>query len=120
MDIAQTGIPFNGYGWDRLTGRTGAMLILFFRSPGTVELELTPVEGVLLDQGDWEQVRVRVGLDPLVLTSSGEIPGGRRLTFTRRSRSADPLLLEVTFIALTAPNDSLGLSKFRLERVRVR
>jgi len=120
MDIGQTRIPFNGYGWDRLTGRTGAMLILFFRSPGAVELEVRPVEGVFLDQQDWEQVRVRVGLDPLVLTSSLEIAGGRRLTFTRRSRPADQSLLEVTFVALASPNDSLGLSKFRLERVRVR
>ena len=61
-DIIESGIPFNCYGWDRRTGLTGAMVVLFLRSPVGVELELRGVEGVSLDQRDWDQVRVRIGL----------------------------------------------------------
>ena len=117
-DIIDSGIPFNCYGWDRRTALTGAMVILFLRNPVGVELELRGVEGVPLDQGDWDQVRVRIGLRSPRLESSLESTGGRRLTFMRPSRPAVQSRIEVAFIALTGAEESLAPSKFRLERVR--
>jgi hypothetical protein len=111
-------IPFNGYGWDPPTGRTGAMVIFFLHDAEGVELELKPVDGVSLDQGDWNQVRVRIGLELLILESSSDSTGGRRLMFWRPSIHDHPRI-EVAFIALTRPEDSLGASKFYLKHVRV-
>jgi hypothetical protein len=112
-------IPLNGYGWDQSTGRTDAMVVLFLNDADGVELELGPLDGVPLDQDDWEQVRVKIGLQLLMLENSSESNGGRRLTFRRPSIRSDHQRIEVAFIALARPEDSLDASKFQLTHVRV-
>ena len=114
------GIPFNGYGWYRENGRTASLVVFFLSGAQRVEVELRPVDGEYIEQRDWDQIRVKIGLEDLRLERSRQTSEGRTLTFTRSSRIDDPSRIQIAFIALTNPNDSAGGSKFRLQRVRWR
>ena len=111
-------IPFNGYGWDQGTGRTASVVVLYLRGAGRVELELSSVEGKHLTQSDWDQIRVKIGLEELREESSQVTPEGRKLTFTRSSKIADQSQIEIAFIALTNAKNSAQASDFKLQRVR--
>jgi hypothetical protein len=110
-------IPFNGYGWWRPAGRTSSIVVLFLPGTTRLELDLRPVEGMAVAQGDWDQIQVKIGLDQLALESTSEYADRRTLRFTRAPKS-QPSQVEVAFIRLTEPEASLGQSKFQLERVR--
>ena len=112
------GIPFNGYGWDRGNGRTASLVVLYLRGAERVELELSPVEGKHLKQSDWDQIRVKIGLEDLRRESSQVTPEGRKLTFTRSSKITDQSQIEIAFIALTNAKNSAQASDFKLQRVR--
>ena len=111
-------IPFNGYGWDQGNGRTASVVVLYLRGAGRVELELSSVEGKHLTQSDWDQIRVKIGLEELRQESSQVTPEGRKLTFTRSSKIADQSQIEIAFIALTNAKNSAQASDFKLQRVR--
>ena len=112
------GIPFNGYGWDRDNGRTGSLVVLYLRGAERIELELSPVQGSHLKQSDWDQIRVKVGLEELRRESSQATPEGQKLTFTRLSKIPDQSQIEIAFIALTNAKNSAQASAFKLQRVR--
>jgi hypothetical protein len=114
------GIPFNGYGCERADGRTASIVVLFLFGAPRVELELRLVEGLQVDQSDWDQIRVKIGPEELQQESSKETPEGRTLTFTRYSKLADPARIEIAFIAMTSSNKSSRRSKFKLQGVRWR
>ena len=114
------GIPFNGYGWYRADGRTASIVVFFLRGAQRLEVELRPVDGERVAQSDWDQIRVKIGLEELRRESSRETPAGRTLTFTRASTIADPARIEIAFLALTNAKQSSRRSKFQLQRVRWR
>ena len=113
-------IPFNGYGWRRADGRTASLIVFFFPGAQRVELELRPIEGARVDEKDWDQIRVKIGLEELKRNPSLQTTENRSLTFTRSSKPVDPSRIEIAFIAMTSAEKSLSGSKFYLERVRWR
>ena len=114
------GIPFNGYGWDRADGRTASVVVFFLRGAQRLDLELGPVAGKQIEQSDWDQIRVKIGLEELRRERSKETAKGRMLTFTRSSQVTDPSRIEIAFVALTNAKRSSSRSKFQLQRVRWR
>jgi hypothetical protein len=114
------GIPFNGYGWQRPEGRTASIIVFFFPGAQRVELELSPIEGRRVDEKDWDQIRVKIGLGELKRERSLQTAESRILTFTRSSKTIDPSHIEIAFIAMTRAEKSLRGSKFYLRGVRWR
>ena len=113
-------IPFNGYGWHRENGRTASLVVFFFPGAQRVEIDLRPVEGKRVEQSDWDQIQVKIGLENLRLESNRQTLQGRTLTFARSSRNTDLSRIEIAFVALTDAKHSARGSKFLLQRVRWR
>ena len=94
--------------------------MFFFPGAQRVEIDLRPVEGKRVEQSDWDQIQVKIGLENLRLESSRQTLQGRTLTFARSSRITDLSRIEIAFIALTDAKRSARGSTFMLKRVRWR
>jgi len=54
------GLPFNGDGWDSVSGRTKAAVTLFVRDPQILDLVLAPADDVKLAESDYTIIQAKL------------------------------------------------------------
>jgi len=109
------GIPHNGVGWNKVTGDTASVVILFVDDPQFIQVDVQPPVSTP-HENPW--VRAKLDRDLLPVTSLTRLPeGGIRLQFEvpKPQKKAQPQVLFLAFgppEALAAP-----LSGYRLHTV---
>jgi hypothetical protein len=91
------GIPHNGAGWDKVTGDTASVVILFVDDPQFIQVDVQPPATTPHDQ-PW--VRAKLDRELLPVTSLTRLPEGRiRLQFEVRKpqKKAQPQVLFLAF-----------------------
>lgn len=121
MDLEELDVPFNGAGWDQVTGRVKAAITLFVEHPNFLELDVAPALGRSLATDEYGIIQAKVGLEFLELSRSEELPDGRRLTFRGPHNPRYQTGLQTAFVGfVTSEELDEGNSRFRLLRVRWR
>jgi hypothetical protein len=109
------GIPHNGVGWNKVTGDTASVVILFVDDPQFIQVDVQPPATTPHDQ-PW--VRAKLDRELLPVTSLTRLPEGRiRLQFEVRKpqKKAQP---QVLFLAFGPPETlDAPLSGYRLHTV---
>ncbi len=114
----ESGILFNGFGWDHAAGKTQPMAMFFVDDAANVQLEVEPAEGEILDEQSLGSIRAKIGLEFLMRQSVERTERGWRITFARPKRAAYRQGVQVLFVAFVPPNDyRKESSPFRLIRV---
>jgi hypothetical protein len=115
------GLPYNGDGWDSVTGNTKAAMTLFVRDPEFLDLVVAPAEGVKLSDSDYTIIQAKIGLENLKLETVQDGTQGRILHFAGPKLPINRVGLQVAFIGFVTANElHIGDSKFRLLGVRWR
>lgn len=109
------GIPHNGVGWNKVTGDTASVVILFVDDPQFIQVDVQPPATTPHDQ-PW--VRAKLDRELLSVTSLTRLPEGRiRLQFEVRKaqKKAQPQVLFLAF----GPPETLAAqpSGYRLHTV---
>ena len=109
------GIPHNGVGWNKVTGDTASVVILFVDDPQFIQVDVQPPVSTP-HENPW--VRAKLDRDVLPVTSLTRLPEGRiRLQFEVRKpqKKAQP---QVLFLAFGPPETlDAPLSGYRLHTV---
>lgn len=112
------GIPHNGAGWDKVTGDTASVVILFVDDPQFIRVDVHPPKNTS-QAALW--VRAKLDREHLPLTSITKLPEGHiRLLFEVRNaeKKAQPQVLFLAFGPPEALNASL--SGYQLQSVNWR
>ncbi len=113
-----TGFGQNGRGWNRQTGATDALVVLFVSDPKHLILHVASAEGEALSDEDFASIRARIGLEELQLESVEPLPEGRRLVFSGPEKSRYRYGVQVVFLAFVPVDSFLKEdSAFKLKRV---
>jgi hypothetical protein len=116
-----TGIRSNGYGWQRPSGETNSMVVLFVNDPKTLVLDLAPNFNVIRkgENINYRLIQAKIGLETLHLDAEQKTPSGERLIFSAPEREAYRKGIQIVFLSLTRPDNFLDpTSPFRLLQVR--
>ena len=112
------GIPHNGAGWDKVTGDTASVVILFVDDPQFIRVDVHPPKNTS-QAALW--VRAKLDREHLPLTSITKLPEGHiRLLFEVRNaeKKAQP---QVLFLAFGPPEAlDASLSGYQLQSVNWR
>ena len=112
------GIPHNGAGWNKVTGDTASVVILFVDEPQFIRVDVHPPMNTS-QAAPW--VRAKLDREHLPLTSITKLPEGRiRLIFEVRNaeKKAQP---QVLFLAFGPPEAlDASLSGYQLQSVNWR
>lgn len=112
------GIPHNGAGWDKVTGDTASVVILFVDGPQFIQVDVHPPKNTS-QAAPW--VRAKLDREHLPLTSITKLPEGRiRLIFEVRN-TEKKAQLQVLFLAFGPPEAlDASLSRYQLQSVNWR
>ncbi len=112
------GIPHNGAGWNKVTGDTASVVILFVDEPQFIRVDVHPPKNTS-QAAPW--VRAKLDREHVPLTSITKLPDGRiRLIFEVRNaeKKAQP---QVLFLAFGPPEAlDASLSGYQLQSVNWR
>jgi len=119
LKLDQYDLPFNGAGWNTVTGETKAVVTVFVENPQRLELSVEPAKGAQVSQRDWTKIRAKIGVEFLKLESCEDIPEGKKLVFKRPEALKYQFGFQMAFLGFANPEELVaGNSKFRLLRVR--
>jgi hypothetical protein len=111
----ETGMPYNGLGWEHPGGEARPVIILFINNPGRLLLEVSAISVESPSERQYESIRVNVGLEPLRLESIYNTDRGRALSFAAPQRAAYRTGILPVFVAFGPPGDFFrNRSSFRL------
>jgi hypothetical protein len=113
-----TGIWANGAGWERESGDTRPIVVLFVNSPDQLTLIVERLEDTLHSTASFDSISVKVGLDRLVLATTQLDDRTCTLTFRRQHKASTRHGVEIAFISFATPETfRQHKSPFRLRRV---
>jgi len=114
---SETGIAYNGVGWNIATGQTKSVVALYIESPAKLHIEVAPVDGHRTSDKDYLTIRAKIGLEELKLHSIVPTPSGQLLTFHSPENEIYRAGVQVAFICFARPGEYLvrrSDSSFRL------
>jgi hypothetical protein len=113
---AGLGLTFNGLGWDRLSGQTEPVVVLFVDNLKQLIVEIVPVAHE--SRLDYGAVKAQLGLVALSLDSIENSAQGTLLKFTRPARKDCRSGIQALFLSFARPSDFRNASShFRLLKV---
>ncbi|MGV3756369.1 MAG: hypothetical protein ACO1QS_13390 [Verrucomicrobiota bacterium] len=114
------GIPYNGSGWNHMTGAVKPGIILFVESPTMIELEIAPGTATTSKE-DLQQIKAKIGLELLDLQHVKTSGKGWTVQFRGPKNSSYEKGLQPLFIAFVPdPGLASETSPFILQSVRWR
>jgi len=119
-DAANTGIPYNGAGWDAPSGMVMPCVIVFVDDPEFIEVEVIPLSQEARRNGP-VALRAKIGLEYLSRESMKPSKKGWVVRFAGPRSQRYKTGLQVVFLA-TVPNTCIGepRTSWRLLRLRWR
>jgi hypothetical protein len=117
FDFQETGIPFNGSGWNA-DGSTDASVLLYVVNPEFLDLDVS-----LIGKGDfaaasYDRIQAKIGNERLERESITPTKEGMRIIFRRPERKRYQTGIQQVVVAMMSPQElNAGRSRFRLRKV---
>jgi len=118
FEFDDSGIGLNGTGWNTATGHTKACVVVYVQNPDCLILDLTSTNESVISVAQCENIKAKMGLEPLHRKSIGYMPSGVRITFDGPTTKRYQTGIQQASIAMVSPGKlDNGESQFRLLRI---
>lgn len=113
-----SGIAFNGIGWDARTGTTKACVLVYVESPQCLVLDVTTTNQTIVSTNEFDCIQAKIGLEWLQHKNVVITPSGVKLTFDGPKARRYQTGIQQAVVAFVAPDElNNNDSKFQLLRV---